>query len=84
MAAYLEVAAHLAYDMFSWYKNLNVNLVFPPHGFWSGNFFLIASFPDHCLLVPFHVVIVDCRSNNSYKCMHATHIQFEIIGSNYI
>ena len=23
-------------------------------GFWSGNFFLIAPFPDHCLLVPFH------------------------------
>ena len=21
-------------------------------GFWSGNFFLIAPFPDHCLLVP--------------------------------
>ena len=24
----------------------------PPLGLWSGNFFLIAPFPDHCLLVP--------------------------------
>ena len=30
------------------------NLVFPPR-FWSGNFFLIARFPDNCLLVPFHM-----------------------------
>ena len=35
------------------YKYLIVNLDFPPPplGFWSGNFFLIAPFPDHCLLV---------------------------------
>ena len=25
-----KIAAHSAYDMFSWYKNLIVNLVFPP------------------------------------------------------
>ena len=30
-----------------------VNLVFPHLGFWSGNLFLIAPFPDLCLLVPF-------------------------------
>ena len=36
--------------MFIIYKYLIVNshLVF-----WSGNFFLVAPFPDHCLLVPF-------------------------------
>ena len=28
---------------------------FPPLGLWSGNFFLTAHFPDHCLLVPFYV-----------------------------
>ena len=39
--------------MFSWYKYLIVNLVFSYLGFWSGNLFLIASFPDLCLLVPF-------------------------------
>ena len=30
VAAYWEIAAHLAYDMFSEYKCLIVNLVFPP------------------------------------------------------
>ena len=32
----------------SWYKYLSVILVL-----WNGNFFLIAPFPDHCLLVHF-------------------------------
>ena len=40
-------AAHSAYDMFSWYKYLIVNLVFSHLGFWSGNLL-----PDRCLLVP--------------------------------
>ena len=30
-----------------------VSLVFSHLGFWSGNLFLIAPFPDLCLLVPF-------------------------------
>ena len=37
--------------MFSWYKYLIVSLVFSHLGFWSGSLFLIASFPDLCLLV---------------------------------
>ena len=49
-----KIAAHSAYDMFSWYKYLIVSLVFSHLGFWSGNLFLIAPFPDLCLLVPFH------------------------------
>ena len=44
---------HSAYDMFSWYKYLIVSLVFSHLGFWGGNRFLIASFPDLCLLVLF-------------------------------
>ena len=32
--------------MFSWYKYLIVNLVFSHLGFWNGNLFLIAPFPD--------------------------------------
>ena len=32
---------------------LIVSLVFSHLGFWSGNLFLIAPFPDLCLLVPF-------------------------------
>ena len=42
--------------MFSWYKYLIVNLVFSHLGFWSGNLFLIAPFPDLCLLVHFYGV----------------------------
>ena len=48
-----KIAAHSAYEMFSWYKYLIVSLVFSYLGFWSGNLFLIAPFPDLCLLVPF-------------------------------
>ena len=54
MAAYWGTAAHSVYDMFSWYKYLNVILVFSHTSvFWSANSFLIAPFPDHCLLVHF-------------------------------
>ena len=35
------------------YKYLIVNLVFSHLGFWNGNFFLIAPFPDRCLLILF-------------------------------
>ena len=47
-----KIAAHWAYEMFSWYKYLIVSLVFSHLGFWSGNLFLLAPFPDLCLLVP--------------------------------
>ena len=43
--------------MFSWYKYLIVSLVFSHLGFWSGNLFLIAPFPDLCLLVPFYTAL---------------------------
>ena len=45
----LGIAAHTAYDMLFLYMYPSV-----PLGLWSGNFFLIAPFPDHCLLVPFY------------------------------
>ena len=48
-----KIAAHSAYEMFSWYIYLIVSLFFSHLGFWSGNLFLIAPFPDLCLLVPF-------------------------------
>ena len=52
--------------MFSWYKCLIVSLVFSHLGFWSGSLFLIAPFPDLCLLVLFYVIklsshLVFCR-----------------------
>ena len=49
-----KIAAHSAYDMFSWYKYLFVNLVFSHLGVWIGHLFLIAYFPDLCLLVPLY------------------------------
>ena len=57
MATYWELAAHSAYEMFSWYKYLIVSLVFSHLGFWSGNLFLIAPFSDLWVLVPFYYVM---------------------------
>ena len=48
-----KIATHSVYDMFSWYKYLIVYLLFSHLGFWNGNPFLIARFPDRCLFVPF-------------------------------
>ena len=48
-----KIAAHSAFDMFSWYKYLIVNLVFSQLGFWIRNLFLIAPFPDWVQLVFF-------------------------------
>ena len=47
--------------MFSWYKYPFVNLVFPHLGFLNGNLFLIALFPDLCLLVPFYTYRLKTR-----------------------
>ena len=52
-----KIAAHSAYEMFSWYKYLIVSLVFSHLGFWSGSLFLIAPFPDLCLLVLFSITV---------------------------
>ena len=50
-----EIVAYTgsANDMFFKYKYLIVNLVVSLHVLWGGNFFLMASFPDHCLLCLF-------------------------------
>ena len=48
-----KIAAHSANEMFSWYKYLIVSMVFSHLSFWSGSLFLIAPFPDLCLLVLF-------------------------------
>ena len=49
------------------YKYLIVNLVFSHFGFWSGNSFLIAPSPDHCLLVPFLKLL---GASNIYMYMY--------------
>ena len=55
MATYWENSCSFGLRYVSWYKYLIVSLVFSHLGFWSGNLFLIAPFPDLCLLVPFHI-----------------------------
>ena len=55
MATYWENSCSFGLRYVSWYKYLIVSLVFSHLGFWCGNLFLIAPFPDLCLLVPFCV-----------------------------
>ena len=55
MATYWENSCSFGLRYVSWYKYLVVGLVFSHLGFWSGNLFLIAPFPDLCLLVPFPI-----------------------------
>ena len=62
MATYWENSCSFGYDVFSWYKYLIVNLVFSHLGFWSGDLFLIAHFPDRCLLVPSHISLTGMNS----------------------
>ena len=57
MATYWENSCSFGLRYVSWYKYLIVSLVFSHLGFWSGNLFLIAPFPDLCLLVPFEYIM---------------------------
>ena len=65
MATYWENSCSFGLRYVSWYKYLIVSLVFSHLGFWSGNLFLIAPFPDLCLLVPFSARhnIADLKTN---------------------
>ena len=55
MATYWEIPADSVCSVFSWCGCPIVGLVFTHLGFWSGNFFLIAPFPDLCLLLPLYI-----------------------------
>ena len=61
MATYWENSCSFGLRYVSWYKCLIVSLVFSHLGIWSGNLFLIAPFPDLCLLVPFHTWLLFIR-----------------------
>ena len=64
MATYWENSCSFGLRYVSWYKCLIVSLVFSHLGFWSWNLFLIAPFPDLCLLVPCHRSLsVPCNVN---------------------
>ena len=67
MATYWENRCSFGLRYVSWYKYLIVSLVFSHLGFWSGNLFLIAPFPDLCLLVPFYRIETRVKSNPCYK-----------------
>ena len=64
MATYWENSCSFGLRYVSWYKYLIVSLVFSHLGFWSGNLFLIAPFPDLCLLEPFYFYLI------VYVCMY--------------
>ena len=53
MATYWENSCSFGLQYVSWCKCLVFSLVFSHLGFWSGSLFLVAPFPDLCLLVPF-------------------------------
>ena len=67
MATYWENSCSFGLRYVSWYKYLIVSLVFSHLGFWSGNLFLIAPFPDLCLLVPFYTSSLPPGSGASSK-----------------
>ena len=50
MATYWENSCSFGLRYVSWYEYLIVSLVFSHLGFWSGSLFLVAPFPDLCLL----------------------------------
>ena len=66
MATYWENSCSFGLRYVSWYKYLIVSLVFSHLGFWSGNLFLIAPFPDLCLLVPFHTFFGNLQTADNY------------------
>ena len=68
--------------MFSWYKYLIVSLVFSFLDFWSGNTFLIAPFPDLCLLVPFSAEKQN-KNNLSVKTLNGLNIFSQNIDFGY-
>ena len=58
--------------MFSWYKYLIVSLLFSHLGFWSGNLFLIAPFPDLCLFVPSYIDFHCLKQASQYSEISAS------------
>ena len=67
MATYCENSCSFGLRYVSWYKYLIVSLVFSHLGFWNGNLFLIAPFPDLRLRVPFYfgISLDNFRANSS-------------------
>ena len=85
MATYWENSCSFGLRYVSWYKYLTVSLVFSHLGFWSGNLFLIAPFPDLCLLVPFFCfltllkIVEICNLFNSTSVVGQTSFTHHIV-----
>ena len=78
MATYWENSCSFGLLYVSWYKYLIVSLVFSHLGFWSGNLFLIAPFPDLCLLVPFLQLIYLTEIHLYYNYIRAAKPVFRV------
>ena len=74
MATYWENSCSFGLRFVSWYMYLIVSLVFSHLGFWSGNLFLVAPFPDLCLLVPFYQCFENKIGNYQKFPMEKGHI----------
>ena len=72
MATYWENSCSFGLRYVSWYKYLIVSLVFSHLGFWSGNLFLIAPFPDLCLLVPLFKTRKPAKLLAKHLCINNT------------
>ena len=71
MATFWENSCSFGLRYVSWYKYLIVSLFFSHLGFWSGNLFLIAPFPDLCLLVPLtgrYFFLIFCQDILDISC----------------
>ena len=79
MATYWENSCSFGLRYVSWYKYLIVSLVFSHLGFWSGNLFLIAPFPDLCLLVPPYKNILWTSDNITLNTILAIHPIVQIV-----
>ena len=78
MATYWENSCSFGLRYVTWYKYLIVGLVFSHLGFWSGNLFLIAPFPDLCLLVPFSSLSQEQAIQFSEKSRNKSLIPFVV------
>ena len=81
MATYWENSCSFGLRYVSWYKCLIVSLVFSHLDFWSENLFLIAPFPDFCLLVPFYVLV---QMGQLFKITDIVSLQFVKIANDII
>ena len=79
MATYWENSCSFGLRYVSWYKCLIISLVFSHLGFWSGNLFLIAPFPDLCLLVPSDMTLTQ---KNAEKMI--AHRLLDLTGANHL